>query len=72
VRIFLIAVVIGVILGAGFAYLGATRVFDCIGRYNVSKVCPASHVLIALAWGTPVGAAAGLVGGWLLARRRAT
>ena len=63
--------VVGAILGAVVAFIGATQVFVCGDGQGVGTVgCPEPDILLALLWGVPIGSVVGLLAGFVVSRRQ--
>jgi ABC-type antimicrobial peptide transport system permease subunit len=59
---------IGGIMGAAVAHIGATRIFTCV-EPAFDAMCAGGYPIVALAWGVAIGLVVGLVVGLLLSRR---
>jgi hypothetical protein len=69
-RVLAISGLLGAILGAVVAYVGAVQVFVCGDGPGVGiPACAEPDVLLAVGWGIPIGLAAGLIAGLTLSRR---
>jgi hypothetical protein len=56
---------LGAILGAAVAYIGATRIFTCSDS-TFEAVCAGGYPIIAIAWGVAIGSTIGLAAAFLL------
>jgi hypothetical protein len=58
---------LGAILGATVAYIGATRIFTC-REPAFGAVCAGGPPILAVAWGVSIGSLVGLVAGFVLSK----
>jgi hypothetical protein len=61
--------VVGAVLGAAVAYIGATRVFICRDTPTLEAVCAGGFPLLAVAWGAAIGLVVGLLVGLVVSSR---
>ena len=73
-RSLIVSGLLGAILGAAVAYIGATFIFVCRGSGDPFRfvLCPEPNVPLALMWGVPIGLAVGLIAGSVLSRRQSS
>lgn len=68
IRVLVVSGLLGAIIGATAAYIGATRIFTC--REPVFEaVCAGGPPILALAWGVSIGLVGGLIAGLMLWKR---
>jgi hypothetical protein len=67
-RVLLVSGLLGGVLGAAVAYIGATRIFTC-GDPIFEAVCASESGLLSALWGVAIGSMVGVVAGFVLSKR---
>lgn len=67
-RVLVVSCLLGAVLGAAVAWIGATRIFTCV-EPAFEAVCAGGYPILALVWGVAIGSTIGLVAGFVLSKR---
>lgn len=67
-RVLIVSSLLGAILGATVAYIGATRIFTC-AEPTFASVCAGGPPILPVAWGVTIGLVVGLLVGLVISRR---